>query len=133
MKVPRNRIRAKRRGCVLPFGKNAPSILASFGLARYDCVAANEALRFSCVASFEATHFCFKGGEMRMKKWIALLLALVMCLSLCACGSSKKCVICGKRDGLRQITAQAGNGKWDDSWYCIEHYADAWQYYYGND
>ena len=67
-----------------------------------------------------------------MRKLIALLLALVMCLSLCACGSSKKCAICGKRDGLRQITAQAGNGKWDENWYCIEHYADAWQYYYGN-
>ena len=42
-----------------------------------------------------------------------------------------KCTICGKTEGTRQITAQAG-GKWDENWYCSEHYADAWQYYYGD-
>ena len=41
--------------------------------------------------------------------------------------ASKRCVICGKKTGLRKITNSAG----DDSWYCSEHYADAWQYYYG--
>ena len=55
------------------------------------CVATNGALRFSCVASFEATHFYFEQEvETKMKKWIALLLALVMCLSLCACGGGAK-------------------------------------------
>ena len=43
-----------------------------------------------------------------------------------------KCAICGKTEGTRQITAQAGNGKWDENWYCQKHYADAWQYYYGD-
>ncbi len=43
-----------------------------------------------------------------------------------------KCAICGETEGTTQITAQAANGKWDDSWYCPKHYADAWQYYYGN-
>lgn len=46
--------------------------------------------------------------------------------------SSYKCAICGKTDGLRQITAQTSDGRSDNYWYCIEHYADAWQYYYGN-
>ena len=43
-----------------------------------------------------------------------------------------ECIICGKTEGTRQITAQAANGKWDEAWYCEEHYADAWQYYYGD-
>ena len=38
-----------------------------------------------------------------------------------------KCAICGKTTGLRQITNTHG----DHYWYCAEHYADAWQYYYG--
>lgn len=41
--------------------------------------------------------------------------------------SDHKCAICGK-SGARQITNQAG----DNNYYCTEHYADAWQHYYGN-
>ncbi len=41
--------------------------------------------------------------------------------------SDHKCAICGKSGG-RQITNQAG----DNNYYCTEHYADAWQYYYGD-
>lgn len=54
-------------------------------------MAANEALRFSCVASFEATHFFILKQEVNteMKKWTALVLALVICLSLCACAGGK--------------------------------------------
>lgn len=40
--------------------------------------------------------------------------------------SGHKCAICGKSGG-RQITNSAG----DYYYYCSEHYADAWQYYYG--
>ena len=46
-------------------------------------------------------------------------------------GNSHRCAICGKTEKTRQITAQTANGKWDEYWYCPEHYADAWQYYYG--
>lgn len=42
-------------------------------------------------------------------------------------GPSYRCAICGKTTGLRQITNTHG----DYYWYCSEHYADAWQYYYG--
>ncbi len=48
-----------------------------------NCVAAMKLCVFRCVAS--AAHFLQK-EEMQMKKVISLLLALVMCLSLCACG-----------------------------------------------
>ena len=71
----------------LPFGKNACSLLAYLLWVRKVAWQQMELLRFSCVASFEATHFYFKtGGKTGMKKWTALLLALVMCLALCACG-----------------------------------------------
>lgn len=43
-------------------------------------------MRFSCVAS--AAHFLFLEVEKQMKKPAALLLALVMCLILCACSNS---------------------------------------------
>lgn len=42
------------------------------------------------------------------------------------------CAICGKTDGTRQINNSKIGGKWDENWYCDEHYADAWQYYYGD-
>lgn len=42
------------------------------------------------------------------------------------------CAVCGKTEGTKKITAKAGNGEWDENWYCSKHYADAWQYYYGN-
>lgn len=48
-------------------------------------------------------------------------------------GGKHPCAVCGKTEGTRQITAQAGNGKWDENWYCKRHYADAWKYYYGNE
>ena len=81
-----------------------------------------------------------KGKNDKIYKIIAGILFLVfvgfvvaMCLdsSGSTSGSSHRCAICGKTEKTRQITAQAANGKWDDSWYCPEHYADAWQYYYG--
>ena len=53
-----------------------------------------------------------------MKKTIALLLALVMCLSLCACGgstSTNKCTICRK----------TATHTFQGSGYCNEHYEDA--------
>lgn len=43
-----------------------------------------------------------------------------------------RCAICGTTKDLRQITAKTSSGEWDPDWYCAEHYADAWQYYYGN-
>lgn len=42
------------------------------------------------------------------------------------------CAICGKTEGTKQINNSQIGGKWDDNWYCTEHYADAWQYYYGD-
>ncbi len=45
--------------------------------------------------------------------------------------SSHACCICGKTEGTTQITAQTKSG-YDDNWYCEEHYASAWQYYYGD-
>ena len=64
---------------------------------------------------------------------IAVILICVVFFGSCgSCGSSggysgKRCTICGKTTGLRHIANSAG----DNSWYCEEHYADAWQYYYG--
>ena len=46
--------------------------------------------------------------------------------------SGHRCAICGKTEGTRQITAKTSSGQFDDNWYCSEHYADAWQYYYGD-
>lgn len=63
------------------FGKNAPSILASFVLAQMNCVAANEAMRFP-VRSFGCALFYFWGVKekvhwktlelqrMEERKWI---------------------------------------------------------------
>lgn len=64
-------------------------MLASFGLAQMNCVAANGTMRFS-VRSLGYAFFYFKKKKERalMKKTISLLLALVMCLSLCACGGT---------------------------------------------
>ena len=45
--------------------------------------------------------------------------------------AAHKCCICGTTEGTTQITAKTKSG-WDDNWYCKKHYADAWQYYYGN-
>lgn len=42
------------------------------------------------------------------------------------------CAICHKTEGTRQINNNKIGGEWDENWYCKEHYADAWQYYYGN-
>ena len=52
-----------------------------------DCVAASEAMRFS-VRSFGCALFYFMEGK-QMKKALALLLALVMVLSLAACGGGE--------------------------------------------
>ena len=42
------------------------------------------------------------------------------------------CAICGKTEGTTQINNSKIGGKWDENWYCKKHYADAWQYYYGD-
>ncbi len=41
-----------------------------------------------------------------------------------------RCTICGTTEDLRHITAPPGIT--DTDWYCSKHYADAWQYYYGD-
>lgn len=48
---------------------------------------------FRCVVPFGATHFFAIQKEVWiMKKGISLVLALVICLPLCACGKSKAAV-----------------------------------------
>ena len=67
------------------FGKNAFSTLAfSESVCVIDCVAANGVMRFSVCSSVWATHFLFL-EEKNTKKWIPLLLAGLLVLSLCAC------------------------------------------------
>ena len=64
---------------------------------------------------------------------ISLIIVFLLTVLLAGCSSGgKRCAICGKKDDLRQITAKTSSGEWDENWYCAEHYADAWQYYYGN-
>ena len=46
-----------------------------------------------------------------MKKWIALLLALVMCLSLCACGGGGSK---GSSAKSSEITKETLSGTWYD-------------------
>ena len=71
-----------------------------------------------------------------MKKFLTFLVIILMiALALGSCGSESsrhsssptKCVICGKGPAT-QITTTAK----DYNYYCAKHYADAWQYYYGN-
>ena len=49
----------------------------------------NEILRCFACGFVLAAHLKSKQGVREMKKWTALLLALVMCLALCACGGSE--------------------------------------------
>ena len=62
---------------------------------------------------------------------IILILIATAWIFLTSPSGSRRCAICGTTKGLRQITAKTSSGKYDESWYCAEHYADAWQYYYG--
>lgn len=50
-----------------------------------------------------------------MKKIIVLVLAVVMCLSLCACETSKKCVKCGEEE-------RNGNKSHNGEHYCYSCY-----------
>lgn len=62
-----------------------------------------------------------------MKKIIALLLAIAMCLSFCACGGNKggdgktTCKNCGRKKSLSYAgycsTCQEGFDKWQDRYY----------------
>ena len=45
---------------------------------------------------------------------------------------SHKCAICGSTEDTKQINNNGIGGKEDLNWYCTKHYADAWQYYYGD-
>ncbi|MBP3871435.1 MAG: hypothetical protein J6E46_10735 [Faecalicoccus sp.] len=74
------------------------------------------------------------GGKQKTALFgVGMIIAAYLLMSIgSGSSSSNQCVICGRTDGLRHITAQSASGEWDDSWYCEEHYADAWQYYYGN-
>lgn len=69
------------------FGKNAFSALRSLRVSK-ELRRGNGAMRFS-VRSFGYALFYYTERRMEMKKIISLVLALVMCLSLCACGKSQ--------------------------------------------
>ena len=87
MMLPHNSITDDCRECVFTiFGKNALSNLAFSTIVR-NCVAAIGAVRFSW-RGFGRAIFYFLEAE-RMKKAITILLALVMVLSLAACGGTK--------------------------------------------
>lgn len=69
---------------------------------------------------------------------ISIIIGLIMAFALqmptyeSSSTTKHKCVICGKTEGTKQINNNKIGGKWDEEWYCTKHYADAWQYYYGN-
>ena len=76
-----------RRVCVFTLVKTHSPLCVPYGFPK-NCVAAMELCVFGCVAS--ATHFFILQKEgTQMKKAISLLLALAMCLSLCACGGGQ--------------------------------------------
>lgn len=83
MNLRRNRI-YELKDVFLLFGKNAPSFWHPLGSSN-DCVAASEAMRFS-VRSLGCALF-YLGGR-KMRRVLASVLALVMVLSLCACGAT---------------------------------------------
>ncbi len=75
---------------VFCFGKNTGSLLATSFIvdSQKFCVATNGVMCFSVCGSIWGYALFILWRDVKMKKWLALLLILAMVVSLCACGKS---------------------------------------------